>query len=158
MKKLIAIAVLAGGALVVPAQAKPPHPSHPSHASHPSRCAPHAIGWNARGTLIGDSLTQTQGAATAGDDRYSGTLSVDIRRANHRAPTGSQAFTLIDARLRFHVPDRNSDGRRNLVDVRPGDRVALHGRITVLRHGCGAIGFTPTVTVRKVDFDKPKRG
>jgi hypothetical protein len=82
---------------------------------------------------------------------------VSITKASHGAPTGSQALALTNARLKFHVPDRNSDGKRNLADLRPDDRVTLHGTVTKLRHGCSTSGFTPTITVRKVDFNKPKQ-
>ena len=58
MKKLMVIALLATGALVLPAQAKPPHPKHPAK---PSSCTPHAVGYRAGGALVSQSLTQTQG-------------------------------------------------------------------------------------------------
>ena len=88
MKKLATIAVLAAGALVLPAQAKPPHPSHPAHPTHPahpesggksSSCAVRTVGFRAGGKLVSQTLTQTQGAATATkkDDRYSGNVVVD---------------------------------------------------------------------------------
>ena len=158
MKKLATIAVLATGALVLPAQAKPPHPTHPKHPAHPNRCAVHKVGYHARGTLVSQSLTQTQGAATATkrDDRYSGSLTVNVKKANHGAPTGNQTFNLTDAKVKFHVADRNNDGKRTLADVSVGDRVTLHGRITHLARRCDHTGFTPAITVSKVDFNKPK--
>jgi hypothetical protein len=158
MKKLAMIAALATGVLVLPAQAKPPHPSHRTHPAHPNRCAVHKVGYHARGTLVSQSLTQTQGAATATkrDDRYSGSLTVNVKRANHGAPTGNQTFSLTDAKVKFHVPDRNSDGKRTLADVSVGDRVSLHGKITHLARHCDHTGFTPAITVKKVDFNKPK--
>ncbi len=167
MKKLVTIAVLATGALVLPAQAKPPHPSHPAHPAHPahpeksgkpSSCAVRTVGYRAGGTLVSQTLAQSQGAATATkkDDRYSGTLVVDVKKANHGAPTGQQTFTLTDAKVKFHVPDRNNDGKRNAADLRAGDRVTVHGKITKLPRHCDHTGFTPTITVRKVDFNKPK--
>ena len=158
MKKLATIAVLATGALVLPAQAKPPHPTHPTHPAHPNKCAVHKVGYRAGGTLVSQSLTQTQGAATAtkSDDRYSGSLTVNVTKANHGAPTGNQTYNLTDANVRFHVPDRNNDGKRTLADVNVGDRVTLHGKITHLAKRCDHTGFTPTITVNKVDFNKPK--
>jgi hypothetical protein len=90
------------------------------------------------------------------DDRYSGNVVVDVKKANHGAPKGQQTFTLTDAKVKFHVPDRTNDGKRNLADLLAGDRVNLHGKITKLRHGCSTTGFTPTITVKKVDFNKPK--
>jgi hypothetical protein len=158
MKKLATIAVLATGALVLPAQAKPPHPTHPAHPAHPNKCAVHKVGYRAGGTLVSQSLTQTQGAATATkrDDRYSGSITVNIKKANHGAPTGNQTFTLTNAKLKFHVPDRNNDGKRTLADVNVGDRITLHGKITHLAKHCDHTGFTPAITVNRVDFNKPK--
>ena len=158
MKKLATIAALAAGALVLPAQAKPPHPTHPTHPAHPNKCAVHKVGYRAGGTLVSQSLTQTQGAATAtkSDDRYSGSLTVNVKKANHGAPTGNQTFSLTDAKVKFHVPDRTGDGKRTLADVRVGDRVTLHGKITHLAKHCDQTGFTPTITVKKVDFNKPR--
>jgi hypothetical protein len=152
MKKLATLAVLATGLLVLPAQAKPPHPAHPN------KCAVHKVGYHARGTLVSQSLTQTQGAATAttGDDRYSGSITVNVTKANHGAPTGNQTYNLTNAKVKFHVPDRTGDGKRTLADVRAGDRVRLQGKITHLARRCDHTGFTPTVTVKKVDFNKPR--
>jgi hypothetical protein len=157
MKKLATLAVLATGALVLPAQAMSHNRTHP-RAKTPASCTPKKVGYHARGTLISQTLTQTQGAATAtkSDDRYSGNVVVDVKKANHGAPKGQQTFTLTDAKVKFHVPDRTNDGKRNLADLLAGDRVNLHGKITKLRHGCSTTGFTPTITVKKVDFNKPK--
>ena len=153
MKKLATLAVLATGLLVLPAQARPPHPAHPN------KCAVHKVGYNARGTLVSQSLTQTQGAATATtrDDRYSGSITVNVAKANHGAPTGNQTYNVTNVKVKFHVPDRTGDGKRTLADVRPGDRVRLQGKITHLARRCDHTGFTPTVTVKKVDFNKPPR-
>ena len=158
MKKLATIAVLATGALVLPAQAKPHHPAHPRAGKTPSSCTAHKVGYRARGTLVSQTLTQTQGAATATkkDDRYSGNVVVDVKKANHGAPKGQQTFSLTDAKVKFHVPDRDNDGKRNAADLRAGDRVTLHGKITKLPRRCSQTGFTPTITVKKVDFNKPK--
>ena len=160
MKKLTVFAVLAAGALALPAQAKTPHPTHPASKPHttPSSCTPRAVGYRAGGTLVSQGLTQTQGAATAttSDDRYSDSLVVNLKKANHHAPTGQQSFTLDNAKVKFHVPDRNNDGKRNAADLQTGDRVTLHGKITKLPHHCSQAGFTPTITIKKVDFHKPK--
>jgi hypothetical protein len=145
---------IAAAALVaVPAQAH--HKStHPAKPAKPAKCDPHAVGYNARGTLVSSSLTQSAGQATAkkGDDRYDGTVTVDVTKANHKAPTGVQTFTLTGARVRFGDADHN-----HVADVpAAGDRVKLHGKITRLRKGCDATGFTPTITVRSVRFRAPK--
>ena len=100
MKKLMLLTALFAAALVLPAQAKPAHPPHPVKSK---KCTPHAVGYKAAGTLVSVSLTQSAGAGTAkrGDDRYSGTLTVDVTKANHHAPTGDQTYTLANVRVRF---------------------------------------------------------
>jgi hypothetical protein len=78
-------------------------------------------------------------------------MEVDVKKANHHAPTGPQTFTLTNSRVRFH----------NGVDPAapaPGSRVKLHGKITKLRKGCPTQGFTSQVTVKKVDIKKAKAG
>lgn len=160
MKKLATIAVLATGVFVLPAQAKPTHPTHPAH---PNSCAVHKVGYRAGGTLApvnpnlnpNPSLTQTAGVGTAttGDDRYDGSIAITLKRANHHATEST--FTLSGAKVKFHF-DRNNDGRRDATDLAPGDRVTLHGKITKVRHGCTQNNSTPTITVNKVDFNKPK--
>jgi hypothetical protein len=156
MKKLATIAVLATGVLVLPAQAKPPH--HPAHPNSAKSCTPHKVGYRAGGTLFAvpsPALSQTKGAGTAttSDDRYSGTITITLKKANHHATAST--FTLIDAKVKFHF-DRNNDGKRDATDLAPGDRVTLHGKITKLRHGCTQNNVTPTITVNNVDFNKPK--
>jgi hypothetical protein len=142
----IAIAAIAIAAIVaVPAQAKP-------GKSH--KCTPHAVGYAAAGTLESQSLAQTKGADTAkrSDDRYSGTLTVDVKRANHHGATGSQDYTVEDARVRFY--DADHDGTADA--PKAGDRVKVKGRITRLGKKCDASDFTPTITVRKVELKPAK--
>ncbi|HWC86469.1 MAG TPA: hypothetical protein VG388_08015 [Solirubrobacteraceae bacterium] len=35
-----------------------------------------------------------------------------------------------------------------------GSRVGLHGKITVLPKHCSTVGFTPTITIKRVDIRK----
>ncbi len=138
--------LLAAMALViaVPAQAKkPPHPAHPSNSSNGSgrtskSCTARNEGYNASGTLTSATLTP----ATK-KDHYDGALTVDVTRANHKAVTGTQAFTLTNARVRFG---------KGVSSTAPaaGSKVRLHGKITVLPHGCTSAGFTATITIRQV--------
>src|SRR3954471_17663104 len=173
MKKVTLFAGIAAVAIAVPAQANDQHPNHGKkdkppgqakehkapHAQHEGSakksCAkPKSVGYNARGTLVSSTLTQTKGQDTAkrGDDRWSGTVTVNVTKANHKAPKGEQTFTLTDARVRFADADHN-----HVADTpKAGDRVKLHGKITKLRHGCDTTGFTPQVTVRSVRFSAPK--
>ena len=129
----------------MPAQAKP-------GKSH--KCTPHAVAYAAAGTLESQSLSQTKGADTTkrSDDRYSGSLTVDVKRANHHGATGSQTYTVDNARVRFY--DANHDGTADA--PKAGDRVKVKGRITRLGKKCDATGFTPTVTVRKVELKPAK--
>jgi hypothetical protein len=128
---------------------------HKGATPTPAQCAKlRHVGYNARGTFVSSTLTQTKGQDTAkkGDDRYSGTVTVNVTRANHKALKGEQTFTLTNGRVFFADADHNK-----VADVpEAGDRVVLHGKITKLRHGCDATGFTPEITVRHVHFKAPK--
>ena len=150
MHKLMICAVALAAVVVVPAQAKPTQP-HPAK-SH--KCTPHKVAYKASGTLVSESLTQTAGADTPkrGDDRYSGSLTVDVTKANHHAAKGEQTYTLDNARVRFYDADHNRTGD----EPKAGDRAKLIGKITRLSKKCDDTGFTPTTTIRKVDFKPAK--
>jgi hypothetical protein len=142
----IAIAALAVAAVVaVPAQAKP-------DKSH--KCTPQTVGYNASGILVSQALTQTRGAGTPqrSDDRYSGTLTVTVKKANHHSATGDQTYTLDNARVKFY--DANGDGTAD--QPKAGDRVKVQGTTTKLAKKCDQTGFTPTITVRRVAFKPAK--
>jgi hypothetical protein len=151
MRKFAIAVVGIAAAVAVPAQAKPAHPEHPG-TSH--KCTPHAVGYKASGKLASESLTQTQGAGTPkrSDDRYSGTVTVDVKRANHHGATGSQTYTLDNDRATFY--DANHDGTAD--QPKAGDRVKVKGTITTLAKKCDQSGFTPTINVRKVEFKPAK--
>jgi hypothetical protein len=151
MRKVALLIICFAVATVVPAQAKPTKPDHPAK-SH--KCQPHKVGFKASGILVSATLTQTAGSATPerGDDRYSGSVTVDVKKANHRAPKGEQTYTLDGVRVHFSDRDHNS-----VPDVpQAGDRVKVKGKITRLAKKCDASGFTPTITVRKFEFKPPK--
>jgi hypothetical protein len=120
-------------------------PSKHSHTRPPRshRCVPHSVGYNAVGALISAALT----AGPHG--RFSGTLEVNVAKGNHHAPTGVQTLTLTGARVKFH------HGVDPTVPA-PGSRVKLHGKITKLSKHCPAEGFTPRITVKKVDIRRVK--
>jgi hypothetical protein len=156
MRKFPIYAGLAALALALPAHAtsKSGTAKRPK-AAKPGKCQPRAVGYNARGTLVvSPSLTQSAGAATPerGDDRYSGDVKVNVTKANHKAPTGEQTFTLTDARVKFADADHNGVAD----EPKAGDRVKLHGKITKLNRKCDQTGFTPQITVRHVRFKPPK--
>ncbi|PWU23198.1 MAG: hypothetical protein C5B48_08970 [Candidatus Rokuibacteriota bacterium] len=152
MRKVLLLVICLAAAAVVPAQAKAPKPDHPAknHPAKSHKCQPHKSGYNARGTLVTATLNQTAGAATPkrGDDRYSGSVTVDVSKANHHGATGSQTYTLDNVRVRFYASDHST---------KPGDRVKIKGKITLLPKKCDATGFTPTITVRKVELKPPKK-
>ena len=139
MIRTLTLAVLALAATAAVAQAHPPKPHHGA-AQH---CTPQTIGFHASGTLVSQALTQTAGAdtSTKRDDRYSGTLTVEVKRANHRAPKGAQTYTLDNDRVHF------SHGAA----PKAGDRVKLYGKLTRARHGC-ADPAAPSVDLRRVRF------
>jgi hypothetical protein len=141
MKKIVVLDTLGLLALAVSAQAAPHYSPAPTPGSH--RCLPHSVGYNASGALVSASLTAEE------HGRYSGTLGVDLAKANHRAPTGDQTFTLAAAKVKFH---RGVDPTSPAV----GSRVKLHGKITKLSKHCPTEGFTPTITVKKVDISRPR--
>jgi hypothetical protein len=159
--RTILISLVAGAALTAaPALAtKPQHPDHPVKPAKPNHgtsntCKAHNVGYNAKGTLVSQALTQTAGAdtATKKDDRYSGDVVVNVTKANHKAPKGEQTFTLTNAKVSWY--DVNKDGTADVPAA--GDRVSVHGKITKLSKKCDQTGFTPTVTVKKLSFKQAK--
>lgn len=165
MKKLVLAAAVAAVAVAAPAQAsKPASPGAQAKApstkagSKSKRCTPRSIAYVAFGDYVSGSLTQTQGAATtadASDDRWSGTLVVDVKRTNKhgRADKGKQkTYTLTDARLQ--LADANADGTPDAPVA--GDRVRVQGKVTRLHRKCDSTGFTAELKIRKVGFNKPK--
>jgi hypothetical protein len=132
MTRIFALATLAVAAIAAaPAQA---HPPKPKPKPKPVHCK--AVGFDARGALVSQALTQTAGVATAkrSDDRYSGTLTVDVKRANHRAPLGIQTYTLDQDHVSFAA-----------TAPKAGDRVKLYGKLA--RSGCAS-----ALDVRNVKF------
>ena len=155
MRKLTICAVALAAVLAVPAQGKPtkPDPAKP-HPAKSHKCTPHKVAYRASGTLVSESLSPTAGADTPkrGDDRHSGTLTVEVTKANHHAAKGEQTYTLDNARVRFYDADHNGTPD----EPKAGDRVKLIGKITRLSKKCDATGFTPTITIRKVHFKPAK--
>jgi hypothetical protein len=145
MRKITIAALALVAVIAMPAQAKP---------GKAHKCQPHAVAYTASGSLESQALTQTQGSGTPtrSDDRYSGSLTVNVKRASHHGATGSQTYTVDNARVKFY--DANHD---HTADVpKAGDRVKVKGRITTLAKKCDSSGFTPTVTVRRVEFKPAK--
>jgi ribosomal protein L31 len=154
MRKILITAAAGAALAITPALAAKPA-SKPEHPPKPAKCKVHSVGYNAKGTLVDASgLTQTKGAdtTTKSDDRWSGDISVDVKKANHKVLTGQQTFTLTDARVKWYDADHNGTPDTPAA----GDRVGLHGKVTRLGKKCDQTGFTATVTVKKVDFKKAK--
>jgi hypothetical protein len=146
MKRLATLAALALIAAVGTAQAdkpKPPKPTPPKPPK-PAVCVPDSDGFKASGTLIKAALT------AEGHGRYSGTIEVNVAKANHHAPTGDQTYTLTHARVKFHHGVSSTEPA-------PGSRVKLSGKISELPNKHCATGFTPTITVKKVDIKRAKK-
>jgi hypothetical protein len=141
-------------AVVAPAQADkpahPPKPAHPAKPAHPVKplkakdCTPDNRGFKASGSLAAAALTKNA------DGTYSGTITANVAKANHNAPTGSQTYTLARAKVKFH------HGVDPGAPV-PGSRVTVHGKITGVPKHCSTAGSTPSVTVKKVDINRPKQ-
>jgi len=154
MRKIPIFAGLAALALAVPAQAhESPGKGPRSKVAKPGKCQPRAVGFNARGTLVSSSLTQTAGAATPErrDDRYSGSVTVNVTKANHKVPKGEQTLTLDNAKVKFADADDNGVAD----EPKAGDRVKIHGKVTTLKRKCDQTGFTPEITVRQLQFKAP---
>jgi hypothetical protein len=63
-----------------------------------------------------------------------------------------QTFTLVNAKVKF----ADADGNSVADEPKEGDRVKLHGKVTKLKRKCDQTGFTPEITVRKVQFKAPE--
>jgi hypothetical protein len=140
------LAALAAVGVVGPAQAEKPNPPKAPHSDppKPNKCLEHHEGYNASGTLVSATLTSLP------NGRYSGPLVVNVTRANHHGATGEQPYTLFEARVKFH------HGVSPTAPA-PGSRVKLHGKVTELPKGCPTTGFTPTITIKKVDIKTAKK-
>lgn len=148
MRKFVLVAVL-GAAWLIPASVTAAHhapynikPKHPK--PYPISCTTENEGYYATGSLISASLTPVS------HHRYSGTISVTVLRTNHRAPSAAQTYTLSNARVYFHHGV-------NRTAPAAGSRVQLTGKITELRKHCTMAGFTPTITIHKVDIRRQRR-
>ena len=134
MRKFAAVAGVISLGIVGSAQADkaPPKPKPaPKAPAAPRTCTPRNEGFKASGTLISISPT---------------TIEVMVKKANHHAPTGDQTYPLGTAKVKYH------HGVSSTAPA-PGSRVKLSGKITQLPNPhCSTTGFTPTVTLKKVDI------
>lgn len=155
MKKTLIPIALSAALFAVPvaagAKGKPEHPGSQGKAKSQlknteKKCKLKKVGYNASGLLTSYGLAQSQGAATpeTGDDRYSGTIGVDVKKANHKSAKGPQDFTVTDIRVKFH------EGVAQPPAV--GSWVGLHGKITKRNKKCADQSGTGVVTLRKIDI------
>jgi len=149
MRQILISASIAAALAITPAlAAKPDHPTKPPH---PAKCKINTVGYNAKGTLVTNGLTQSKGADTPtdkSDDRYSGDLTVNVTRANHKGLKGEQTLTLTDAKVSFY--DAANDGTDDAPAA--GDTVRLHGKVTKYKKKCP--GPDTVVTVKRVSFQQ----
>jgi hypothetical protein len=128
----------------------PSGPSGPTGPGGSHKCKAHKIAYVAGGKVESSSLTKNS------DGTYSGTLVVDVAKADHAGKTDkgkTVTYTLNHARVKFDHGTANPPAA--------GDRVQVIGKVTTLSKHCDHTGFTPTVTVRQVVVHppaKPKTG
>lgn len=153
--KLAAVAVAGTLAGAVPAIAvagthpthpnHPAHPAHPAHPSHSHKCAAHKVAYVAYGKLVSWSATKNSNGT------YSGTIVVDVSRANHHAKGdkgSATTYKLTDARVRFG---------KGANPPAAGDGVKVIGKITAVAKKCTDQSAAGTVTVRFLDVKAPKK-
>jgi hypothetical protein len=120
--------------------------------AHSHRCAPHAVGYVASGTLVSQTLTQNT------DGSYSGEVSIKVASSNQHASLekgGTLTLKVEKVRVVFGLADTDGDGTVGIDEVKEGDRVKLIGKITTLAKKCNHKELTPKLTVRQVVVNAP---
>lgn len=136
--RLAAVAAVGALTVAVPAAAEPPHASHPAHPSKSRKCTPHKVAYAASGTVVNWAATQNS------DGTWTGTVTVQVRRANHHAASAkgtSVTYTLTNAKVRLGHGVTNPPAAAS--------RVQVMGKITALAKKCNQTGFTPTITIKR---------
>ncbi|MEA2169774.1 MAG: hypothetical protein QOF76_3074 [Solirubrobacteraceae bacterium] len=138
----------ASPAMAKPKPDKPDKPAKPTKPSKPYACIPKSVGYSASGTLVTDGLTQSAGqdTATKRDDRYSGAITVFVKKANHKSVKDEQTFTVTDARVRVHPHAATAP--------KAGDRVKLKGKTTKVTKKC--VASTAVTTIKRIDIKTAK--
>jgi hypothetical protein len=144
-----ALAAAAGAlAVAVPAAAHPGPSSHPSHPVKSHRCAPHNVAYVESGTV--DAATASTLAKNA-DGTWTGSLVVDVLRANHHAKQDKKTtvtYTFTNATLRVRLAGGTTG-------FAAGDRVQLLGKLAVVAKRCPALSPTATPVFRMVVVHPP---
>jgi hypothetical protein len=153
VKKLLLANALSAAIVAVPvAQAHPGPTDHPNHGkSH--KCVQHKVGYTAQGLVTTVTLAQSAGTDTpndSSDDRYSGTLTFDVKHQNHHAKgdAGNGNYALDNVRVKF------ADGL-TAATVAAGDRVKVIGKITTVAKKCSDKSDAGKVTLRQVVVHQP---
>ena len=163
MKKSLIAVALAAAVFAVPVAAGAKKPDDPGSKGKKNaethkkallpltnkKCKVHKVGFNGSGKLTAYGLTQSKGQGTPqkGDDRYSGTLSVDVTKANHKAAKGPQDFTVTDIKVKF--------GPGVTTPPANGSTVKLHGKITKINKKCDQTG-AGVITLRQIEIKVAK--
>ena len=140
----VLIAAVGAFAVAVPAAARPSQPAHASHPPKSHTCTPRNDAYAASGQLVSWSAPQT------GSGRYSGTITVHVTRANHHAAGAKRSD------VTYNLTNATAHFGKGANPPTAGDRVKVIGKITALDKKCDQSGFTPTVTVRKIDIHGTK--
>ena len=154
MRTRIAVLALAATALVAaPATAHKTGQAH-SHGKS-KRCKPHNVAYVASGILAGHTLVQTEGAATTdtGDDRYSGTLTINVKRTNKHArgdDETTKTYTLEDDKVSF------GEGVTLQTAVVGQTRVKVIGKIARVHRKCQQPNPPAQPNIRKAVFKAPE--
>jgi hypothetical protein len=140
----ITLVVFALAILAVPSAGLAKAPKPPKAPETP--CQPHAVAYKISGNLVSGALTPG-----SGKNRYSGDLTVDVKKTNRHAKADkntTQTYTLTNAKLKLHGEDPAL--------LTPGSRVKLKGTITKLGKKCDQTGFVPTRTIKSGTIKPPK--
>jgi hypothetical protein len=156
MRKILITAAAGAALAITPALASKPaeKPQHPSqshkgkaHTKAKGRCKVHTVGYNAKGTLVSQTLTQTAGADTTtdtSDDRWSGDVVVNVTWANHKSPKGEQTFSFTNGKVAWY--DAANDGTADPAVA--GDTVRIHGKISKQAKKCNGTNSPAVVTIK----------
>lgn len=142
--KVGTLAAAAGAlAVAVPAAAHPGASQAGQHGkSH--RCLPHNVAYVEGGTV--DATLPTTPLAKNSDGTWSGTLVVDVTRANFWARHDKKTtvtYTFDHAKLRVHLG-------RGVTGFTAGEPVQLVGKLAVVAKGCPALSPAATPVFRMV--------
>jgi hypothetical protein len=149
-KLLTALGVLAIAAVPVSGATakKPPHPTHPAHPSHPAKPTPkpkktHTVAYKAKGVVKSVDAGAKSVTVTVG------TKKGDTNKASRAWSGQDVTFDLSNARVRVNH-DTNGDGKRDLADVKTGDKAKILAKLAR-----GTTGNGP-FAAKKADFKTAK--